>query len=166
MIPNQENKVKEINALINLQQSNIVKNKAKKKELFIKPIRKGTCIGCRKNNKTLLRQRWDICYTCLGWCKRFIMEKYGYFHHRHLGEAIAELVKPIPCIFYDSCGNTLTRFKEDGGTNPYKRRICDKCKPIWDAGYNAAIYHIRGRIEHKIAHYDNEQKPGRTVPHS
>jgi hypothetical protein len=157
MIPNPD-KVKEIQAVLELQQSEVVKNRIKKKTEFIAPMRKGTCIGCRKPNKNLLRKRWDICYTCFNWCRIYVVEKYGYFHHRHLGEAVAELIKPIPCIFNPICGNTLTRFKEDGGTTPYKRRICPKCKVIWDAGYKAAVYHIRGRIEHRITDYD-KQKP-------
>ena len=100
-----------------------------------------------------------LCVSCYFWCKEWIISQKGFYRYTFIGEALVEMRKPVPCRFKDMCGNDVSRFKEDGTLDKRKKRLCEKCRPIWEAGFKCGMNYVRkNRNPERIVMYDFQKR--------
>jgi len=133
---------------VNLSQSEKVKHRARKLKYKLKDDYKvGQCSLCQRNGIKIINEKHGLCLRCHRWCKKFLYKKFGYLRWSHFIEAVQFFLEPVKCQFYEYCGNTTTRLKDNGeirGENkPY---VCDKCRPMWDAGFKSGKRHIKDTV--------------------
>jgi hypothetical protein len=109
-------------------------NKEFAKERMDKIVKIGICEMCNRE-KEIVRTKPDLCIICMSWITRFIKKRYGYFHRRYVAEAVTFFKKPVECKFFQTCGNYINRFNEEGRLVLTKRAICKRCLPIYIAGW-------------------------------
>lgn len=150
MIPNQSSvrTTAEIHAMMNQQQSKkqIAKQLPREKRQNVK----GTCILCRRPEVIIYKAKHKMCAQCHTWCKQYLNKRFGYYNESLLAEAVIAFHKPLPCKFYDYCGQTIPRLTEDGHIRSNRQAICPRCKIIYDAGYRAGVNRIKGRPKEAI----------------
>lgn len=112
-----------------------------KKEVF----KKGIC-ACCDMEKTIIKVRHSLCKMCSYWIRQIILKKYGYYHERHIPEALIEFKKPVQCRFYQYCGQEIPRFDKNGFIMNNRRCVCEKCFPIYKAGFLDGKKFIKKRL--------------------
>lgn len=144
MIPNKNNhkiKEKEIQNLINFQQS----NKVKRKNNYTRITYKGTCLACKRKNINLAKIKYPLCARCFFWIKAKMRNKYGYYNEKFIAEGLIEFNKPVKCRFYDICGNTMNRIDENGNLIKEQSALCNNCRKIYKLGVEKGLKKVRKR---------------------
>jgi hypothetical protein len=84
-----------------------------------------------------------MCRQCFKWCTTYLKDRFGYYSETILHEAVIAFHKPIPCKFYDLCGNLIPRISDKGHIQTNRQAICMKCRVAYEAGFKAGVYRIK-----------------------
>lgn len=120
----------------------------------------GDCALCER--KVMIEKvAHKLCKTCLGSCMNYLMKIRGFYREKYLPEAIHALSQPIPCRFFEICGQYVPKFSEGNLRFKTRKRICGKCMPIYVAGLqDSRLKTVESIMDYKLrkAEYEKANK--------
>lgn len=120
----------------------------------------GDCALCERK-VLLVKVTHKLCKTCLGYCHSYLVKIKGFYSEKYLPEAIHALSQPIPCRFFEICGEYVTKFSEGNLRFKTRKRICGRCMPIYVAGLrDSRIKTLESIMDYKLrkAEYEKANK--------